>query len=60
MTWKPSEQANMLISIGLLRQRPLALCILQAQEVAAKGMYRLSILSTTVATPCQLQAGYHE
>ena len=30
MAWKPSEQANMLISTGLPRPGPLALCILSA------------------------------
>ena len=32
----------MQISTGLPRPRPLALCILKAQEVTTKGMYRLS------------------
>ena len=41
MAWKPSEQANMLISTGLPRPGPLALCILKAQKVTTKGVYRL-------------------
>ena len=35
------EQANMVISTGLPRPGPLALCILKAQEVTTKGVYRL-------------------
>ena len=43
----------MQISTGLPRPSPLALCILKAQEVTTKGVYRLTLLSTTVASPCQ-------
>ena len=35
------EQANMQISTGLPRPRPLVLCILKAQEVTTEDMYRL-------------------
>ena len=35
-----SEKANMLIGTGLPREGPLALCILNAQEVTMKGVYR--------------------
>ena len=38
---KQSEGSNMQISTVLPRPRPLALCILKAQEVTTKGMYRL-------------------
>ena len=37
MVWKPSQQANMLISTGIPRPGPLALCISKAQE----GVYQL-------------------
>ena len=55
----------MVISTGLPRLRPLALCILKAQEVTTKGVYRLPhAVSTTVAslcqTLCELLAGDHE
>ena len=36
-----SEKANMLIRTGLSRAGPFALCILKAQEVTTKGVYRL-------------------
>ena len=39
--------------LGLQRPCLLALCILKAQEVTTKGMYRLPHLSTAVASPCQ-------
>ena len=41
MARKPSEQANMLISTGLPRPDPLALCTKEAQEATTKGVYRL-------------------
>ena len=40
MAWKPSEQANMLISTGLPRLDPLA-CTSEAQEATMKAVYRL-------------------
>ena len=41
MALKASEQANMQISTGLHWLRPLALCILKAEEVTMKDVYRL-------------------
>ena len=58
---KTSEKANMHIRTGLAR--PLALCILGAQEVTTNGIYRLPH-ATSVASQCQtlheLRAGDHE
>ena len=55
----------MLIRTGLPRAGPLARCILKAQEVTTKVVYRLPHgISTAVASPCQtlreLLAGDHE
>ena len=48
---------------GLPRPDPLALRTLKAPEVATKDVYRLPMLFTTVASPCQAlferQAGDH-
>ena len=44
------EQANMQISTGLPRPRPLTLCILKAKE---SQRIDPRMLSTTVASPCQ-------
>ena len=56
MAWKPSEQANMLISTGLLRPDPLALCTSEGQEEAqegtTKGVYRLTH-AIYYYSPCQ-------
>ena len=37
---KPSQKAIMQMNTGLPRPHPIALCILKAQEVATKGVYR--------------------
>ena len=44
----------MQICTGLPRPGPLALCILDEQEVTTEGVHRLShAISTTVDSPCQ-------
>ena len=60
MTWKPTEQANMLISTGLPRLGLLALCILKEQEVTTKAVYRLPHAICPCQTLRELLAGDHE
>ena len=44
---KPSDKANMQISTVLPRPDPLALCILEAPEIAMRGVYQLSHAGVT-------------
>ena len=56
-----SKLPMLLITVcALLASRPgneasvlLALCTLEGQEVTTKGVYRLHVLSTSVASQCQ-------